>query len=319
MVRIDARDSRGRDRLEAERALGGPPLLARHQLQRALDAEVSPTPLNGSDDSSNILLNRIGARRNTGGVYADPEGYLFVGPLSLDSGRGDLGRGDLGAWQPGPRDLGRGDLGRGGPRPRGPRPRGPGQPPGRGDLGRGDLGRGDLGGGDLFVGDPDSPGGELDFETATRIGEDAAERVHGVRDWRGLSELGTPLHAVSLGWTAPNVGGVLQYVVYRVAGTALVPDTPSTPWGIVGQMSAVPGQEGPYTLVDSSSRSRTRRSTPTSRWRRMPTGIQSDPSNLVTIIAVNDPPDGVANGVTALEDMPKAIAHDGVRRWTAVR
>ena len=65
-------------------------------------------------------------------------------------GRGDLGRGDLGRG-----DLGRGDLGRG--------------DLGRGDLGRGDLGRGDLGGGDLFVGDPDSPGGELDFETATDL------------------------------------------------------------------------------------------------------------------------------------------------------
>ncbi|HSP92861.1 MAG TPA: hypothetical protein VLN08_18245, partial [Vicinamibacterales bacterium] len=126
--------------------------------------------LSDSDDWSNVLLNQIGARRNTGGVYADPEGYLFVGPLSLDSGRGDLGRGDLGRGDLGRGDLGRGDLGRGdlgrGDLGRGDLGRGD---LGRGDLGRGDLGRGDLGGGDLFVGDPANPGGELDFETATDL------------------------------------------------------------------------------------------------------------------------------------------------------
>ena len=40
-------------------------------------------------------------------------------------------------------------------------------------------------------------------------------------------------------------------------------------------------------------------------------GIQSDPSNLVTIMAVNDPPVGVPQSVTTLEDTPKAITLTG--------
>ncbi|HEX6975759.1 MAG TPA: DUF3344 domain-containing protein, partial [Vicinamibacterales bacterium] len=115
----------------------------------------SPEILNGSNDWSQLLLNQIGARRNTGGLYVDTTGHLAVGPLSLDSGRGDLGRGDLGRGDLGRGDLGRGDLGRG-DLGRGDLGRGD---LGRGDLGkpalgRGDRGRGDLGGGDLVLNDP---------------------------------------------------------------------------------------------------------------------------------------------------------------------
>ena len=86
---------------------------------------------------------------------------LAVGPLSADVGKGDLGKGDLGKGDLGKGDLGKGDLGKG--------DLGKGDL-GKGNLGKGDLGKGDLGGGDLFLGDPNSPGGELDAETAAAWG-----------------------------------------------------------------------------------------------------------------------------------------------------
>ena len=146
-----------------------------------------------------------------------------MGPLSLDSGRGDLGagisgRGDLGG------ELGRGDLGRGdsaagtsgrGDLGRGDLGAGPGRGDlGRGDLGRGDLGRGDLGGGDLFVGDPDSPGGELDFETATELAKTPPNEFTATVAASGALA----------SWKAPNIGGVTGYSVYRVPGNALRAD-----------------------------------------------------------------------------------------------
>ena len=95
---------------------------------------------------------------------------LVVGPLSLDSGKGDLGKGDLGKGDLGKGDLGKGDLGKG--------DLGKGDL-GKGDLGKGDLGKGDLGGGDLFItNDPYNPGGELDSDHRRRPGAHAAERVH---------------------------------------------------------------------------------------------------------------------------------------------
>ena len=100
--------------------------------------------LNGFNDWANLRLNQVGARRNVGAWFwvldrTTSDYFAFMGPLSLDVGRGDLGRGDLGRGDLGRGDLGRGDLGRG--------------DLGRGDLGRGDLGRGDLGRGDLGRGD----------------------------------------------------------------------------------------------------------------------------------------------------------------------
>ena len=313
MVRIDARTAAGGTDWKANGIPdpdGLPPVspLDINFNGRFDGSDVSPTPLNGSDDWSNILLNQIGARRNTGGVYADFEGYLFVGPLSLDSGRGDLGRGDLGRGDLGRGDLGRGDLGRG-DLGRGDLGRGD---LGRGDLGsqgRGDLGRGDLGGGDLFVGDPDSPGGELDFETATELAKTPPNEFTACVIGVDCPSSGTPLHAVSLGWTAPNVGGAVRYTIYRVAGETLVPDTPLTPWTSVGQVNAAPGQVA-YSLVDSSPLSNAAQYT----YFAVATyedEIQSDPSNLVTIIAVNAPPVGVAQNVTTLEDTPKAITLAG--------
>ena len=287
-----------------------------------LDGSPSPA-LFGSNDWENILLNQIGARRSTGGLFVEEilngVSKLFVGPLSLDAGRGDLGRGDLGrgdlGGEQGRGDLGRGDLGRGdlgrgdlgrGDLGRGDLGRGD---LGRGDLGRGDLGRGDLGGGDLFVGNP-YPEGELDAETAGDLARTPPNEFTACVIGVDCPGSGTPLHAVSLGWTAPNVGGVSQFEVYRVAGDTLVPDTPSTPWTNVGQASAVPGQVA-YSLVDGAQLANGSFYT----YFAVATyadGIKSDPSNLVTITAVNDPAAAGNDGYTTDEDTPLDQAAPGV-------
>ena len=151
-----------------------------------------------------MLLNQVGARRSAGGVFFDSLGRPSVGPLSLDAGRGDLGRGDLGRGDLGRGDLGRGDLGRG--------DLGRGDL-GRGDLGgtilgRGDLGRGDLGGGDLFVGDPDEPFGELDFETAGDLAKTPPIEFRACVIGEELPRRADAVPPVRLDWTSPTVGAV---------------------------------------------------------------------------------------------------------------
>ncbi len=231
-----------------------------------LDGGAQPA-LVGSNDWEHIRLDQIGARRTTGGMYVvDAAGHLLVGPLSLDSGRGDLGRGD---------------------------------------LGRGDLGRGDLGGGDLFVGNPYQEG-ELDAETAGDLARTPplafTACVIGVD-----CPSGTPLHAVSLGWAAPHVGGVQKHEVYRVAGDTLLP---GASWTSVGTLDAVSGQLD-YSLVDTSQLVNGATYTYFAV-ARYADGVQSDPSNLVTIVAVNDPPAAAADGFTTAEDTVLVQAASGV-------
>ena len=263
MVRIDARTAAG----EIDWNANGISTDSAFSLDINFNGRIDVS-LADADDWSNILLNQIGARRNTGGVYADPDGYLFVGPLSIDSGRGDLGRGDLGRGDLGRGDLGRGDLGRGdlgrGDLGRGDLGRGD---LGRGDLGRGDLGRGDLGGGDLFVGDPASPGGELDFETATDLARTPPNEFTATNSASG----------VLAGWKAPNIGGVTGYRVYRVPGNALLPGQAWEP--AAGTITE--GVPGTYTLVDTEA-------LPGTDYTYFAVasyadGIQSDPSNLVPV------------------------------------
>ncbi len=150
---------------------------------RTRRSDDTPQLLHGSNDWANVHLNQVGSRRNVGGLFVDALGRLTEGPLSLDTGRGDFGRGDFGRGDFGRGDFGRGDFGRG-DLGRGDFGRGDF---GRGDFGRGDFGRGDFGGGDLFAGNPDLPGGELDFETAAGPREDPADRVRGLR--RGHARL----------------------------------------------------------------------------------------------------------------------------------
>ena len=269
----------------------------------------SPEILRGSDDWASLVLNQIGVRRNTGGLYIDTTGHLSLGPLSLDTGRGDLGRGDLGRGDLGRGDLGRGDLGRG-DLGRGDLGRGD---LGRGDLGnpalgRGDLGRGDLGGGDLFLNDPDNPNGELDFATAIGTAKAPPNQFGAcIIGGAGCPVPNGPVHGVSTGWQAPNVGGVSTYRVYRVSGATLLPgDT----WVLVGQVNSVPGQLG-YAFIDGSPLSN---GAPYTYFAVAiyEDGIQSDPSNLVTVIAVNAAPVAVNDSYSTAAGTPLVQAAPGV-------
>ena len=244
--------------------------------------DLSPELLAGSNDWASIVLNQVGARRSAGGLFFDSLGRPSVGPLSLDAGRGDLGRGDLGRGDLGRGDLGRGDLGRG--------DLGRGDL-GRGDLGtilgRGDLGRGDLGGGDLFVGDPGSPFGELDFDTAVDLGKTPPNEFRACVLGENCPTGATPLHRIRLDWTSPTVGAVAQYEALRVLGPALTPEAVASAV-VVGRLNAILGQID-YSLIDLTSLINGQSYTFFARAVYLD-GTVSDPSNIVTVVAVNDAP-----------------------------
>jgi hypothetical protein len=299
MVRIDARTAAGPIDWNAN---------AHVDLAATLDvnfngrtaAAGTPDVHTGSDDWSNLLLNQVGVRRNTGALYVGPFGQLAMGPLSLDTGRGDLGRGDLGRGDLGRGDLGRGDLGRGdlgrGDLGRGDLGRGDlGQPP----LGRGDLGRGDLGGGDLFLNDPASPSGELDFDTVIGTAKAPTTEFRACIIGVGTCQLppgvtlAYPLHRVRFDWKSPNVGDVAAYTLYRVGGGGLLPGQGRV---IVGSVTAAVGQRE-YVIVDDAQLVDGALYT----YFIIATyvdGTRSDLSNLVTITAINDTPIGGGDAYT---------------------
>ena len=82
-----------------------------------------------------------------------------------------------------------------------------------------------------------------------------------------------------MSWTATNVGGVGQYAVYRVEGDSLLPGQPWTP---VATVAALPGQQV-YALLDTAQLVN---GAPYTFFTVALYGddIQSDPSNLVTIL-----------------------------------
>ena len=254
----------------------------------------------GSDDWSALRLDQIGARRNVGGLYVDADtGRFAVGPLSLAVGKGDLGKGDLGKGDLGKGDLGKGDLGKG--------DLGKGDL-GKGDLGKGDLGKGDLGGGDLFQGDPNNPGGELDAETAGDLARTPPNQFQAcVTGVGGCTAPGAQLHDVVAQWTVPNVGGVGQYTLYRVEGAAL---TPGQAWTPVATIPATPGQLA-YGVIDTTElvdgASYTYFAVA-----NYADGVLSDPSNLVTIEGVNDPPVAGDDSYSVNEDSTLTVAAPGV-------
>lgn len=187
----------------------------------------SITPLNpGSNDWASLRLNQLGSRRSVGGLFLDKtSGEPTVGPMSLNVGKGDLGKGDLGKGDLGKGDLGKGDLGKG--------------DLGKGDLGKGDLGgsvvsltlgKGDLGKGDLGLGDLDVGSGtpaeqdvqELDFETATAATggnptPPSALQACLTSEFESEFECATEGgdRPVKLQWLAPNLGQVVNYLIYR--------------------------------------------------------------------------------------------------------
>jgi VCBS repeat-containing protein len=273
----------------------------------------------GSEDWSKLGLNQIGSRRNVGGLFTLPNGSLYMGPMSLAVGRGDTGRGDTGRGDTGRGDTGRGDTGRGdtgrGDTGRGDTGRGD---TGRGDTGRGDTGRGDDGGGDLFsnVSDPSKSGGELDFETATDLAKtppnEFAACVIGVDCTTGSPT--TPLHSVSLGLAPPNVGNVSAFIAYRVPGAALVP---GAAWTEVGRVASVPDQATRYALIDGSPLTNGAQYTYFAVAAYPDDAnpgqfIQSDPSNVVTITAVNLPFAVGGDSYATAEDTPLNVSAPGV-------
>ena len=302
MVRIDARTKDTPIDWKADAVVETQPVFAQDV---DFDGEVSPAPIVGSNDWSKLLLNQVGARRSAGGVFFDSLGRPSVGPLSLDAGRGDLGRGDLGRGDLGRGDLGRGDLGRG--------DLGRGDL-GRGDLGgtilgRGDLGRGDLGGGDLFVGNPDEPFGELDFETAGDLAKTPPNEFRACVIGEDCPGGPTPFHRVRLDWTSPTVGGVLRFEILRVVGAELTPAAVGAAT-LVGQLDAIAGQID-YSLIDVSPLVNGQTYTYFAR-AIYADGTVSDPSNVVTIVAVNDPPVAVGDMYSTNEDTALNIAAPGV-------
>ena len=261
----------------------------------------TPNPLRGSDDWSNILLNQVGSRRSVGGLFRDTEGLLAVGPLSLDTGRGDYGRGDYGRGDYGRGDYGRGDYGRG-DLGRGDYGRGD---YGRGDYGRGDYGRGDYGGGDLFVGDPFNPGGELDFETAIVRTPPYEFKACVI----GVDCSGDPseVHKVHVDLTASNVVDVVQYAFYRVTGATL---EPGQQWQLVGIAPSELGQVN-YSVIDPAQLVNGAQYTYFAVG-IFANGTQTELSNVKTITAVNDPPTGVPDSYSTAEDTALTVVAPGV-------
>jgi VCBS repeat-containing protein len=182
----------------------------------------------------------------------------------------------------------------------------------RADWGRGDDGRGDLGGGDLFVGDPNNPGGELDFETATLLANTPPYVFRacmiGVDESCSGGSLSDSLK-VRADWTAANEGGELRYVGYRVQGTKL---EPGQAWVPVGTVPAIPGQID-YSLIDDDLlvKGTDYLYFAVAVYDREVEGthveVQSEPSNLVSIKGPNHAPVANAQSVTTAEDTSMAI------------
>ena len=271
------------------------------------------------NDWANIRLNQVGAGRNVGGPFIDANGYRAFGPLSADLARADWARADWARadwaradwaradwaradwaradWG----DLSQGDTVRYGlaradwARADWARADWARADWARADWGRGDDGRGDFGGGDLFVGNPDNPGGELDFETATELAKTPPNEFTATVAASGALA----------SWKAPNIGGVTGYIVYRVPGSEL-----GQAWQQVsGEIAEV--SPGMYTLVDGAQ---LLNGAPYTYFAvaLYADGIQSDPSNLVTITAVNKPPVADGDSYTTDEDTPLIQAAPGV-------
>jgi len=250
---------------------------------------IEPELLPGSDDWSRVRLDQVGSRRSVGGFFVDAQGALRFGPLSLDAGRADMGRADMGRADMGRADMGRADMGLGdlnlGDTGRADMGR---ADMGRADMGRADMGRGDQGGGDLFRGDPNNPGGELDSITAGDLANTPpnafAACVIGVGGCAAPAGSGGQFHDVLTTFESPNVGGQLKFIVYRVAGPALLP---GLTWTKVGEVNSVSGQLN-YFVIDSSLLVNGAQYTYFAV-AQYP-GVVSDPSNFVTITAISGPP-----------------------------
>ena len=293
------------------------------------------------NDWANIRLNQLGGGRNIGGPFIDADGNRAFGPLSAELARADWARADWARADWARADWARadwaradwaradwGDLHQGDTirysfaradwaradwaRADWARADWARADWARADWGRGDDSRGDLGGGDLFVGNPNVAGGELDHETATLLANTPPYEFRACRIGTddGCAGAGPGVRA---DWTAPNEGGVLRYVVYRVQGTTLEPGQEWTP---VGEMADVPGQAD-YWLIDDDvlAKGQDYLYFGVAVYQREIEGtlhdVQSDPSNFAYIKGPNHAPMANAQSVTAFEDTPKAITLTG--------
>ena len=280
-------------------------------------------PLKGfSDDWSNLKLNQVGSRRNVAGFYRLANGTLAAGPMSLAVGKVDLGEADLGKvdLEAGKVDLDAGkvdlDLGK------------VDLSLGKVDLdsgkvdldtgkvdldlgaaeeGSGDIGRGDLGGGDLFTNDPDNPLGELDATTAAELARTPPNTFAACLAGANCSAAEATLNDVIASWTMPTIGDLAGFTLYRVEGATLKPGQDWTP---VVHVPAASGQEA-YQAIDGTELTDGAKYT----YFAMATyvdGIQSDPSNLVTVTAVNLPAAAADDAYTTSEDTPLTVPAAGV-------
>ncbi len=340
MVRIDARRAADPIDWNANDAIDAAPFAQDVNFNARLNgtgANASSGPLAGqSDDWSQMTLNQVGSRRNVGGLYRMADGTLAVGPLSLDVGKVDLGPSDLGKvdlefgkvdLDTGKVDLGKVDLGK--------VDLSLGKvdlDSGKVDLGKvdldvgaaeegsGDIGRGDFGGGDLFTNDPENPLGEIDAAIAAELARTPPNEFRACLAGPNCAVDGAAPGDVVARFTAPNIGGVLAYRLYRVAGATL---EPGATWTLAAVIAAVPSkaQAEEYVLVDATelddNQPYTYFAVALYAADGFQDGIESDPSNLVTITAVNKPlvagPDFYATNQDTLLSVPAVgvLANDG--------
>lgn len=335
MVRIDARTSGAPIDWNANDDIDAAAFAQDVNYNRRVNgsgAGASTGPLKGlSDDWANLKFNQVGSRRNVGGLFRLADGTLAVGPLSLDVGKVDLGPSDLGKvdlelgkvdldfgkvdldlgkvdLSLGKVDLGKVDLGK--------------VDLGKVDLdlgaaqtGSGDNGRGDFGGGDLFTADPENPLGELDATTAAELARTPPNTFYACVAGPTCSAAGASLHDVVATFTAPNIGGVAAYKLYRVDGATL---KPGATWTLVAVIPSDPAkpQAEPYTVIDTTEledgKLYTYFAIATYQADGFQTGIDSDPSKLETITAINDPATAGDDGFATDEDTALVQAAPGV-------
>jgi hypothetical protein len=291
-------------------------------------ANASSGPLKGfSDDWGNLKLNQVGSRRNVGGLYRTGNGVLSVGALSLDVGKVDLGPSDLGKvdLEFGKVDLGKVDLGK---VDLGKVDLSLGKVDlGKVDLGKvdldlgaaqegsGDIGRGDFGGGDLFTNDPENPLGEIDAIVAAELARTPPNEFRACVAGPNCVADGAGANDIVARFTAPNIGGVLNYRLYRVEGDTL---SPGLPWTLVATVpaDAAKPQGEDYVVIDGAELvdQQTYTYFAVARYGAddFQDGIDSDPSNLATITAINAPLVAGADVYTTGEDTPLTVPAPGV-------
>jgi len=293
-------------------------------------------PLKGFlDDWSNLKLNQVGARRNVGGLYRLADGTLAVGPMSLHLGKVDLSPSDMGKvdlelgkvdlfagkvdldfgkvdldfgkvdlslgkvdLSSGKVDLGKVDLDLG-----------------AAESGSGDIGRGDAGGGDLNVNDPANPLGEIDATLAADLARTAPNNLRVCVVAGACAAPGADLHDVVARFVAPHIGGATSFTLYRVAGPTL---RPGLPWVLAGTVQAEPGKPDheDYVIIDAANLVNGNQYTYFVVTNYAADGVQgaidSEPSNQVTITAINSGLIAAADTYTTSQGTPLIVAAPGV-------